>query len=180
METAIIVALVGGAYALMGAVLGAVVNYHRSKLEARRIDHERQRWLLELHAKFEDKLHDLRVKEYPPMLADLELLSHYRIQGVEPEQLRELASKLNTWGYSLGGLCMSGATRDALFALRFKLTDFIDGKIDPESFMAGPRTDLIELMRPDLNHSTSTWRNLPSLLAEIESAVKRETTAGKT
>lgn len=180
METSIVVALVSGTFILMAAVLGMVVNFHQSKLEAQRIDHERQRWLLELHSKFEDKLYNLRLKGYVPILASLELLSHYRIHDSTSEQLRDLASKMNSWGYGPAGLCMSGATRDSLFALRFKLIDYIDGKIDAETLMAESRTDLIELMRRDLNHSTSTWRNLPSLLAEIQSAIKTDSPAEKT
>jgi hypothetical protein len=169
METAILVAII----TLMGTVIVTMVNYHRSKLEKRRIDHEREKWLLELHAVLEKRLHEIRLEEYPQIFAEMERLSHFRISAETPESLHELAGKLNKWGYGRSGLCMSGPTRDALFALRFKLIEFAEGKIEADKFMAGPRTDFVEWMRRDLNHSVSTWRNLPSLLSEIQDAVER-------
>jgi hypothetical protein len=140
MDTAVVV----GAYALLGAVLAAIVNYHRSILEKRRIQHEKQKWLLDLHSQMEQRLHEIRLDLYPEILAELERLSHFRIQDETPTSLRELAAKLNAWGYGKSGLCMSRGTRDALFKLRFKLIDNIDGNVTPEELMRGPRTDVIE------------------------------------
>jgi hypothetical protein len=167
-ETALIVAIIG----LVGAVVAAVVTYHRSKLEEKRIQHEKQKWLVELHGELEKRLHEIRLNEYPTILAELERLSHFRIQSETAESLRELAAKLNVWGYAKAGLCMSGGTRDALFKLRFRLIEFTEGKLGPEELMAGPRTDLIEWLRRDVNHSVSTWRNLPTLLSETQAAAE--------
>jgi hypothetical protein len=173
MDGVSITAIVGGTVALVGVSVTAIVTYHRSKLEANRIQHEKQKWLLELHAEFEKRLHEIRLQEYPAILAELERLSHLRIASETPESLRELAGKLNAWGYSKAGMCMSSQTRDALFKLRYKLTELASMKLsdkEREDLMQGMRTDLIEWLRRDVNHSASIWRNLPSLLRDIEEA----------
>ncbi|MBI1311923.1 hypothetical protein GC176_11575 [bacterium] len=173
MDTAITVALVGGAYALFGAVLGAMVNHYRAGLEERRIDHERQKWILELHAKFEFELHALRINDYPAIFAEMERLSHFRIDAEDAASIRQLAEQLNHWGYGRSGLIMSEQARLALFKLRHKLIEFADGKIKREALMSGERTDLIEWLRRDLNHSESAWRSYPSLLESIIAAANK-------
>ena len=172
LETAVVVALVGGAYSLFGAVLAAVVNNYRAKLEARRIDHERQQWVLDLHASFEKQLHSIRLEEYPPILAELERLSHFRIESEDRDSIAEFTGKLNAWGYGRSGLVMSGPTRDSLFKLREKLIEFTQGRIEREALLSGPRTDFTEWLRRDMNHSDSSWRQFPSLLKSVVDASK--------
>lgn len=76
--------------------------------------------------------------------------------------MTELASKLNIWGYSEVGLCMSPTTRDTLFILRDELEKYLRKEMTVRALIAGARIDLIELMRSDLNHA-STWREFETL-----------------
>lgn len=167
-------AIIAAAAALTSAYLTYQGNHYRSELEKIRIEHEKQKWLLELHAQLESRLHEIRLRVYPEILAELERLSHFRVDAETWDSLRELAEKINRWGYGETGLCMSDGTRIALFKLRYELSDYINRQKRPdEALMRGIRTDVAEWLRRDVNHSVSTWRSLPTLLSEIQKAVER-------
>ncbi|MBD1871261.1 hypothetical protein H6F95_28940 [Cyanobacteria bacterium FACHB-471] len=147
------------------------------ELEERRIRHEENKWILELNSQRELELYKMRLRAYPEIFVMLEQLSHYRINGIDENKARELAEKLNEWGYSDAGLCMSPDTREAVFALRRRLGKYLQKEISAKDLTKGPRTDLIELMRRDLNHG-SLWREFETLtgrnLAEIQKFIEKE------
>lgn len=55
-------------------------------------------------------------------------------------------------------------TRDVLFYLRRDLVRFARKQLDAHDIMRNKRTDLIELMRRDLSHNWSQWRELKPLI----------------
>jgi hypothetical protein len=144
-----------------------------SEMEERRIKHEENRWVLELNSKHELELHKMRLRTYPEIFAALEQLSHYHQDGLNENVVTELATKLNNWGYAEAGLCMLPDTREAVFALRRHLEKYLRKEISTEEVMHGPRTDLIELMRRDLNHNWSIWRQFKTLTDESLEGVQR-------
>jgi hypothetical protein len=141
-------------------VLAAVISYYRERseqakwhrtldLEERRIRHEENKWVLELNNQRELELHKMRLRTYPEVFAALGLLSHYHIAELTADRALQLADRLNQWGYGEQGLCMLPDTRDALLVLREYLEALAQGHVGVNDIMAGPRTDLIELMRRD-------------------------------
>ncbi len=54
-------------------------------------------------------------------------------------------------------------TRDAVFSLRRDLVRFAEKKIDAKKIRDGSRTDLVELLRRDVNHDWSRWRDFQTL-----------------
>lgn len=136
------------------------------ELEERRIKHEENKWILELNSQRELELHKMRFRTYPEIFAALEQLSHYRIDSLNESEIQEFMDKVNLWGYGEAGLCMLPDTRDAVFNLRFNLKQYLDKKISARDLMRGARTDLIELMRRDLSHNWSTWRQFETLTGQ--------------
>ncbi|MBD2101603.1 hypothetical protein [Leptolyngbya sp. FACHB-261] len=147
------------------------------ELEERRIRHEENKWILELNSQRELTLYKMRLRTYPDIFVALEQLSQYRVNEINENKARELAEKLNTWGYSDASLCMSPDTREAVFALRRKIGKYLQKEISAKDLTKGPRTDLIELMRRDLNHG-SLWREFETLtgrnFAEIQKFIEKE------
>lgn len=132
------------------------------ELEERRIRHEENKWVLELNSQRELELYKMRLRTYPEIFVMLEKLSQHRIDEINEDEARELARNLNKWGYSDAGLCMSPDTREAVFSLRRRISKYLHKEISAKDLTKGPRTDLIELMRRDLNHG-SIWREFETL-----------------
>lgn len=98
------------------------------------------------------------------MFKGLGQLSHYNIHQLTESQALELADRLNQWAYGEPGLYMLPDTRTAMFVLRDRLVRFARKRITAEELLRGPRTDLVELMRRDLNHDWSEWREFKPLI----------------
>jgi len=143
------------------------------EMDERRIKHEENKWVLELNSQRELELHKMRLRTYPEIFAALEQLSHYHQDGLNENVVTELATKLNKWGYAEAGLCMLPDTRESVFALRRHLEKYLRKEISAEEVMRGPRTDLLELMRRDLNHNWSIWRQFKTLTDESLDGVQR-------
>lgn len=174
MNVTIQAAIIGALFTFFGALLTTLINYYRERsererwrrtfeLEEQRARHEEIKWALDLNNQREIELHKMRLRTYPEVFAALGRLSQHTIDQLTEGQIRELADRFNEWGYGEAGLCMLPDTRDAIFVLRRSLVKFADKKISPEELMAGPRTDLIELMRRDSNHDWSRWRGFKTL-----------------
>jgi hypothetical protein len=148
-----------------------------TEYEERRIKHEENKWVLELNSQRELELYRTRLRTYPDIFIALEQLSQYRVNELSEDAAIELANSLNVWGYSEAGLCMSSDTRESVFSLRRKLEKYLHKEINARDLTKGPRTDLIELMRRDLNHG-SIWREFETLtgrnLAEMQKFVEGE------
>jgi hypothetical protein len=195
METTVQVAIIGALFTFFASFLAYLVNSFREysekekwqrtlamekekwqrtlELDERRIKHEENKWALELNSQRELELHKMRLRTYPEIFAALEKISHYHQDKLTDESIRDLADKLNLWGYSEAGLCMLPDTRNALFSMRNNLLRFLRKELDKEEIMHGARQDLIELIRRDLNHSWSLYRNFRSLTDENIASVQR-------
>lgn len=178
------IAILGALFTLFAALLATLVNYYRERsesqkwkrtleLEERRIKHEEIKWALELNNQREMEIHRVRLKTYPEIFTALSSLSHHNLHKLTDDRLLELADMLNSWGYGESGLCMLPDTRDAVFRLRNTLTQAAQGKIQVRELVSrnSTRTELIELMRRDLNHSWSPWREFKSLLEMNEKSL---------
>jgi hypothetical protein len=164
MDTAILIAIIGGIFTLSAATLTTVVGLYRERSEQRRIRHEENRWIFELNNQRELELHRMRIRTYPEVFAVLARLSDYNVRQLKETELMELAAQINQCGYGEPGLCMLPDTRTALFVVRDRILQLARGTMTPEKFLRGPRTDLVELMRRDLSHGWSEWREFKSLI----------------
>lgn len=174
MDTALQAAIIGALFTLSAAILASLVNYYRERsererwqrtleFEQKKQSYERIRWALDLNNQREIELHKMRLRTYPAVLETLERLSGHYINKLSEEEIRGLADKFNAFGYGEAGLCMLPDTRDAVFALRKDLIRLAGKEIDAKSLRAGSRTDLIELLRRDVNHDWSRWRDFQTL-----------------
>jgi hypothetical protein len=166
-------AIIGALITFCGSALAAVINLLRERsdrrrwerelqLEEKRIDHERNRWAIELTRERELELFRQRILAYPSLMDALEPLGEQGEKQITEVELDALAEKLNSFGYGAAGLYMLPDTRRTLFILRDRCRSRADGKTSIEEIRR-VRTDLIERMRRDLNLE-SIWRDLDSLL----------------
>jgi hypothetical protein len=133
-------------------------------VEERRVRHEEIRWALDLNNQREIELHKMRLQSYPEVFAALGRLSDYNIRQLDEQALLDLAERLNACGYGEAGLCMLPDTRTTLFIVRDRVLQLARKTLSYEEFLRGPRTDLVELMRRDLNHDWSQWREYKPLI----------------
>jgi hypothetical protein len=173
MDIAIQVALIGALFTFFAALLTTLVSVYRERfeklkwtrtfdLEERRFNHEKNQWALELTNLREMELFKQRLQEYPELFTDLGALSSHNLGALTPGKALTLADKLNEFGYGKAGLCMLPDTRQAVLILRNSLKAFDAGQ-NIET-IKDPRTNLLELMRRDLSHNRSIWRDYESLL----------------
>jgi hypothetical protein len=176
MDITVQIAIIGTLFTFFAALLTTLVNFYRERserekwhrtleLEERRIRHEENKWALELNNWREMELYKMRLRTYPEVFSALERLSMQNIPHLSENEIMELVDKLNKWGYGEPGLCMVPDTRDAIWVLRDYLKLFAQKKVSAKVIRGGPRTDLIELMRRDLSHDPSKWRDYKPLIA---------------
>jgi hypothetical protein len=177
MDVTVQVALIGALFTFFAGLLATIVNFFHERsekekwkrtleLEERRLKHEEHKWVLELNSQRELELHKMRLKTYPEIFAALEKISHYHQDKLTDKVIKELADKLNSWGYSEAGLCMLSDTRQSLFDMRSNLEKFLRKEMTKEQIMHGARQNLIEGMRRDLSHNWSLYRKLKTLTDE--------------
>ncbi|MBX7056657.1 MAG: hypothetical protein K1X75_01235 [Leptospirales bacterium] len=182
METSAAIALSGG-LALAGSLTATVVALLRDRqerlrhrlqlaLERRRFQHEQRRWRIEFTRDRELALFQERLRSYPALLKSLGALGEQRSRRIAPARLRRLAGELNELGYGPAALAMLADTRRALFILRDRCRRNGRTPAEMEKLLKA-RTDLIELLRRDLNHS-SLWRSARPLLDWNERALNSE------
>jgi hypothetical protein len=176
MDITVQIAILGTLFTFFAALLATLVNFYHERserekgrrmleLEERRIRHEENKWALELNNWREMELYKMRLRTYPEIFSSLERLSMEHLPHLSENEVIELVDKLNKWGYGEAGLCMVGDTRDAIWVLRDFLKLFVQKKVSDIEIRGGPRTDLIELMRRDLSHDPSKWRDYKPLIA---------------
>lgn len=169
------IALASALLTFFASAFATLVNYFRERsekqkwkrtldIEERRIKHEENRWSLELNSQREMELYKARLRTYPEVFALLEKLSHYHIEKFDEKYLKDIAGQLNKFGYSDVGLCMLADTHETVFDLRRHIEKYLRQEIDIKALLRGPRNDLIELMRRDLNHSWSVWQDIKPLM----------------
>jgi hypothetical protein len=175
MDIAVQVAIIGALFTFFAALLATLVNFYRERserekwqraqeLEERRIRHEENKWALELNNWREMELYKMRLRTYPEVFSVLERLSLQNIDQLNENELTEIIEKLNKWGYGEPGLCMLPDTRDAIWVLRDYLKAFAQKKVSAMDIRKGPRTDMSELMRRDLSHDPSRYRDYNPLI----------------
>lgn len=169
------IALTGALLTFFASAFATLVNYFRERsekqkwkrtldIEERRIKHEENRWSLELNSQREMELYKIRLRTYPEVFALLEKLSHYHIEQFDEKYLKDIAEQLNRFGYGDVGLCMLADTHETVFDLRRHIEKYLRQEITVKELLRGPRNDLIELMRRDLNHSWSVWQDIKPLM----------------
>jgi hypothetical protein len=184
MNTTIETAIIGTMVTFFAAFLTTVVSFFRERsekekwkrtleLEERRLKHEENRWVLELNNQREMELHKMRLQTYPEVFAALGQLSSYNIDQRNESQLMELADRFNQWGYGEAGLCMLPDTREAVFLLRDSIVKLAKNEVNPFHVVNSTRVDVIELMRRDLNHDWSLWRQFKPLIDVNRERIRR-------
>ena len=163
-DSAVQVALIGAVVTVLAALLTLLTNTLQSRIERRRVRHEENRWAFELNSEREMELHRMRLRTYPEVFDALGKLSSVNIRRLTPEELQALAEQFNRWAYGEPGLCMLPDTRTALLIARDRLLQLSRRTTTAEQFLRGPRTDLVELMRRDVNHDWSQWREYKDLI----------------
>ena len=169
------IALTGALLTFFASVFATLVNYFRERsekqkwkrtldIEERRIKHEENRWSLELNSQREMELYKVRLRTYPEVFALLEKLSHYHIEQFDEKYLKDIADQLNKFGYGDVGLCMLADTHETVFDLRRHIEKYLRQEINVKELLRGPRNNLIELMRRDLNHGWSVWQDIKPLM----------------
>lgn len=172
MEMATAIAL-SGSLAFAASITAAVLTLLRDRserlrhrlqlqLDRRRFRQERRRWRVEFTRDREQALFQERLRSYPQLLVALGALGEQRARRISLRRLRQLADELNRLGYGPAALAMLPDTRRALFVLRDRCRKLKPDSPEFEGLLAA-RTDLIELLRRDLNHS-SIWRQTDHLL----------------
>ena len=169
------IALIGALLTFFASVFATLVNYFRERsekqkwkrtldIEERRIKHEENRWSLELNSQREMELYKVRLRTYPAVFSLLEKLSHYHIEEFDEKYLKEITDQLNKFGYGDVGLCMLADTHETVFDLRRHIEKYLRQEINVKELLRGPRNNLIELMRRDLNHGWSVWQDIKPLM----------------
>lgn len=97
-----------------------------SDLEKKRFDHERQEWREELSNQVTLKILEARLKEYGYLWARIELVAKHQMSlgDLTQDLTRQLASDVQKWRYSLGGLLAAPLTRNAAIAFQTAVLDF--------------------------------------------------------
>jgi hypothetical protein len=120
-------------------------------IEKERFDHERQKWREELSNQVTLKLLEARLVEYSSLWSRIELVARHRMGSGELTQssARELASDVETWRYSKGGLLAEPVTRDAAFAFQRAAWNF-DGTKESYKRIRDARRILRDALRADM------------------------------
>jgi hypothetical protein len=102
----------------------------QKKIEKVRFDYERQRWREELSSQVALKHVETRLTEYSALWSRVGAVATHRRASGELTQAvaRELASHVENWRYSMGGLLAEPTTRDAAFAFQRAAWDYDETK----------------------------------------------------
>src|SRR5215218_806813 len=103
-------ALISAGVAVVTAFLGGYISWSQLR-------RERNRWLIDLKSNYSLELYRSRLESYPKASVATAKLSS-RSESVAAETAKEIVDDLNTWLYSVGGLCADERTRGAVIGLR--------------------------------------------------------------
>lgn len=107
-------------------------NYQKS-LETLRFEYEQRRWREQLSTAITIKHMEARLEDYPRIWSEVKAVAKHN-QGTDsltPASARQMATVIEGWRYSRGGLLAEDTTRDAAIAFQTALWTY-DGS--PEAF----------------------------------------------
>lgn len=107
-----------------GGLVGMMATYVSAK----------QKFREDLQAKYDETLHNTRIKTYQQLWGRLDVLAKYaRPEVVTPDRLRQLAAELRKWYFETGGLFLTDSSRDAYFALQDAIVAELKKKQPPDT-----------------------------------------------
>src|SRR5690242_3800611 len=104
--------------ALISALVAVLTAASAGFFTWKQIQREREKWLTELKTTWQTEVFKERLKSYPQLYAILAQLSARATTPLTPEQAAHIGQQINTWYYSIGGLCADVDTRAAVHELR--------------------------------------------------------------
>jgi hypothetical protein len=141
--------------AVLGAISGAALAYIRAILKYRK----------ELEAEFDKELRKERIRTYPDLWRQLELLARYdRPAPLDVTHLQDLSVSMRKWYFQTGGLFLSERTRVSYFRLKELLQKTIASlgtTGDGELGEAEELLDAASRLRRDLAGDISSRRSSP-------------------
>jgi hypothetical protein len=152
------------------ATLTAFIAGYISWVQLRR---ERNKWLVDLKSTYSLELYKSRLVVYPEAFEIIGKLSSFH-GSVTTQTAGEVASKLNDWLYSLGGVCAGTPTRGAILGLRESCREWAGEEKVPSDLYAW-RNAALSLLRLDLDlHGLESYdfSNLRSLLGQVQDDIR--------
>jgi hypothetical protein len=143
MSTQVLAALISGLVALAVASGGGFLTW----VQIRR---ERYKWQVDVKLAYALELQKTRIASYPEVFQTLLKLSHGPGGERTPRMADEVAGELNSWFYSLGGMCADASTRGAILGLRLCCEQWAKTGDKPEE-TEGFRNLSVYLLRRDLD-----------------------------
>lgn len=155
--------------ALIAAIVALVTASITGFLAWQQLRRERAKWLFDLKASISLELYKARMTEYTALMKLMSKLSRKGKTVLTPKMAHELAQEINEWMYNAGGLIASARTRNAGWAIRDILINWVKGNVPEEAFQV--REALIWSMKMDLDISPDRrWRySSDTILKQLQS-----------
>jgi hypothetical protein len=163
MSTQVTTALISGTVALAVAVAGGLLTWTQ-------VRRERTKWLVDIKAAYTLELYKARLNSYPELVQIMLKVSSRSIGSVTLIEAQAVAAELNSWFYSVGGLCADSRTRGAVLGLRECCDLWARSGTRPKEFFA-IRNAALFFMRRDLDLGgleSYDFSNTSTLLAELQ------------
>jgi hypothetical protein len=166
MSVQVTTALISGAIALAVASIGGLITWAQ-------VQRERIKWLVDLKTAYTLEIYKARLNSYPELLEIMSKVSSRAVASVTASEAESIAAELNTWFYSVGGLCADSRTRGAVLALRQSCDVWAVHDTRPKELYQ-IRNAVLIFMRRDLDlgvPESYDFSNASTLLAEIQADI---------
>lgn len=163
------------ATALISGFIALVVAGGSGLLTWSQVRRERTKWLVDLKAAYTLELYKTRLNSYPELLTMIAGLSTRTIDSVTTGQAGAIATSLNSWLYSTGGLCADSRSRAAVVALRELCDSWAKSGQRPEELYR-IRNAVLAFLRHDLDlgdPESYDFSNTSTLLSELQEELAR-------
>ncbi len=160
-----IVQILTAAVAVIGilfTVLSAILEHWRWR---RTTKLEERKWAEEVNNKIEIELLQIRLKDYPRIIAELEPLSKHA-KNIAPETAQQIGKALHAELYEPVVISMKGDTRKALANLRDACYLYAQGRL-PSDNLARARTYFLSTLFRDVGVLGDWNPEVPSLIASM-------------
>lgn len=167
---------------LISAAVALVVAGGGGLLTWSQVRRERTKWLVDLKAAYTLELYKTRLNSYPELFTIMSGLSTRSVASVTKAAAETIAADLNSWLYSIGGMCADSRTRAAVVGLRVCCDNWPENGQQPEELYK-IRNAVLTFLRRDLDlgdpefydfDDTSTLLNdLQDDLAKLERSKRR-------
>lgn len=154
MDKTFAIALTTGA---LSALIGAASAYVGAILKYRK----------DLESEFDKSIRDERIRTYPKLWRQLELLARYdRPAPLDLTHLQELSVSMRKWYFECGGIFLSESTRGSYFDLKDRIRNAIESlsREDDVQSHEGNVPELVgaaSLLRAHLTRDLGTRRSAP-------------------